>query len=139
MKKLFCILMIFVCLVGCSNEKAEYEGSYAILTKENHSSLVVVWVYPTEDFQFGENSVDTSNLDAYIEADFDNSGSGVVLNNLLGNLGFERKFLKIQPIDIGEANVKKIIRKKIPIYLDIADQHGVNYHVKLHYDKSIKE
>lgn len=139
MKKIFVLLFLILILFGCSSEDAEYVGRYAILTKEKSTSLVVVWEYPTEDFEFHQSNIDISNLEDYIDEDFDNSGSGVVLNSLLGNLGFNRKFLTIQPININEEDVKTIIRKNIPIYLEITDQNEVSYHVKLKYDKSIKE
>ena len=138
MKKLLCLLFILL-LCACSNEDAEYVGRYAILPKENSTSLVVVWEYPTEDFQFDETNIDVSNLEKYMDETFENTGEGVVLNSLLGNLGFNRKFLAIRPIKIREDSIKKIISKKEYIYLDITDQNGNSYHVKLKYDKSIKE
>ena len=67
------------------------------------------------------------------------SGSGPILNDLLGKLGWEQKLLRIMPISIDEAGIRKVERKNVPIYMLVNTPDGEEVVIKLKYDKSIKK
>lgn len=137
MKKILAILIAFFFLSGC--EKADHTGSYSLFHKENCTYIIVHWEYPNGDMNFSTFELVLDNLDPYIDKSAPVDGSGIVLNKLLGNLGFNRSFLHHRPIHIYEEDIETIIRKNIKIYLDFYDQDGNNYLVELKYDKSLKE
>lgn len=139
MKKILLMISCLFMLVGCSSQDYDYEGRYALLTKGENTSLVIVWEYPIEDLNFVKDNVDLSVFDEYIDESFTPSGEGVVLNSLLGNLGYNRKFLRIMPINIHPNDVNKVIRKNIKVFMDLECTDGNTYKIRLKYDKSIKE
>ncbi|MBR5245675.1 MAG: hypothetical protein IKW07_06540 [Clostridia bacterium] len=130
-------------LIGCSpKDDADYTGRYVLLPKgAEWSSLVVHWEYPDDDFDpiLESAKVDLSPIEKYINPNADKKGDGVNLNNLLGTLGFNRSFLKTEPVGIDESGVKTIAKKKLPIYLQIESEDGRSVKVRLEYDKSIHD
>lgn len=136
------LLFILFLAAGCREETADYTGSYALLRNEGSTSLVVVWEYPADDIEVDMNSMelDLSNLEPYIDENEPSDGNGPSLNNLLGSLGFNRKFLNIQPIKISEANIKKITGKNVKIRLTLKDANKEDtvYTVVLKYNTSIR-
>lgn len=140
MKKIWNILLVIVlgfALFACDNEEYDYEGRYALIRNENSTSIVVVWEYPDDEMVVKDSDVDFTNLESYISDEYLGSGSGPILNNLLGTLGFNRKFLRILPIGIQQNDIDKIIRKKICVYLNVMLEDGNSYRIKLKYDDSI--
>ena len=58
---------------------------------------------------------------------------------MLGKLGWEQKLLRIMPISIDEAGIRKVERKNVPIYMLVNTPNGEEVVIKLKYDKSIKK
>lgn len=124
-------------LLACESEEYDYEGRYALIRNENSTSLVVVWEYPDDKMIVEDSDVDLTNFEKYISDEYLGSGSGPILNNLLGTLGFNRKFFRILPVGIQEKDINTIIRKKINIYLNVTLNDGNSYRIKLKYDDTI--
>lgn len=144
MKKLFACLLALVMLTGCSStlqDDADYTGQYGLIPKGECASLVIHWEYPDAEFDavFDTVELDLSRLEKYIDPDADLSGGGVNLNNLLGTLGFNRAFLKAEAIGINDAGVKQVVKKKLPIYLQIESSDGRSVKVRLEYDETIHD
>lgn len=140
MKKLLTIILTALLLVGCgASDDSTHTGSYTLLKKGEAASLVVHWEYPDANFQYSTYDIDTTNFSDYIDESLSTNDTGVNLNKLLGTLGYNRSFLSARPIKISHSNVDKIIKKKINIYLNMSDEQGNNYKVKLKYDKSISD
>ena len=140
MKKLFTIILSVLLLVGCgTSDDSDYTGSYTLLKKGEAASLIVHWEYPDANFQYSTYDIDTTNFSDYIDKSLSTNDTGVNLNKLLGTLGYNRSFLSARPIQISHSNIDKIIKKKINIYLNISDEQGDNYKVKLKYNKSISD
>ena len=140
MKRIFNILLtICICFVlfACESEEYDYEGRYALIRNENSTSLIVVWEYPDAEMVVDDSEVDLINLESYISDEYLGSGSGPILNNLLGTFGYNRKFFRILPIGIQEKDIHTIVRKKINIYLNVTLEDGNSYRIKLKYDNSI--
>lgn len=140
MRKIFNILLaICMCsmIFACDSEKYDYEGRYALIRNENSTSLVAVWDYPDDEMVVEDSDIDLTNLEKYISDEYLGSGSGPILNNLLGTLGYNRKFFRILPVGIQETDIDTIIRKKINIYLDVTLKDGNSYRIKLEYDDTI--
>ncbi len=142
MKKLLvCLVMLFV-LAGCgAQDDADATGRYGLIPKGDCASLVVHWEYPDAEFEaiFDTAQLDLSRIEKYIDPDADLTDGGVNLNNLLGTLGFNRSFLKAEPIGIDDDGVKQIAKKNLPIYLHIQSEDGRSYKVRLQYDKTIHD
>ena len=143
MKKLisFVLALTLLALVGCgsgNSRKADYTGSYALVRGEAHTSIVAWW-FVEDDLKWDSIELDTANLDPYVNPETDMSGSGPVLNDLLGKLGWEQKLLRIMPISIDEAGIRKVERKNVPIYMLVNTPDGEEVVIKLRYDKSIKK
>ena len=140
MKKLLTLLFSLLLLTGCvSSDDSHYNGSYTLLKKGNCGNLVIHWEYPDSDFQYTSYDIDLTNFEPYIDESLSANGPGVNLNNLLGTLGYNRSFLSVTPIKITHENMDKIMKKKLNIYLNITDQQGEIYKVKLKYNKNIKD
>lgn len=140
MKRIITILLaILMCpmLFACESEEYDYEGRYVLIRNENSTSLVTVWDYPDDEMIVEYSEVDLTNLESYISDDYLGNGPGPVLNNLLGTLGYNRKFFQIQPIGIQESDIDIIIRKNIAIYLSVTLKDGNTYRIKLKYDETI--
>ena len=137
------LLLLLALLAGCGlSDDADYTGRYVLIPKgEENSSLVVHWEYPDDEFDaiFDTAKLDLSRIEKYINPDADLTGDGVNLNNLLGSLGYNRSFLKAEPIGIDADAVKTIAKKKLPIYLQIDSEDGRSVKVRLEYDKSIHD
>ncbi|MGN1343411.1 MAG: hypothetical protein ACI4U3_02445 [Traorella sp.] len=140
MKKIFTIFILTFLLFGCTKDKDyDYEGSYALIRNESSTSLVIHWEYPSDDFNPDLDSAtfDLTNLNNYIDESLTSTGYGPSLNNILGNIGYNRSYLHIEPILISEENISKIANKNIKIMLTISDADGNTYRVRLQYNKSI--
>lgn len=137
------LVLLLRLLAGCGQtDDADYTGRYVLISKGAEcASLVVHWEYPDDQFDaiFDTAKLDLSRIEKYIDPDADLAGGGVNLNNLLGSLGFNRSFLKAEPIGIDESGVQTIAKKKLPIYLHIESEDGRSVKVRLEYDKSIHD
>ena len=142
MKKLisFMLALTLLALVGCgsgNSRKADYTGSYALVRGEAHTSIVAWW-FVEDDLKWDSIELDTANLDPYVNPETDMSGSGPVLNDLLGKLGWEQKLLRIMPISIDEAGIRKVERKNVPIYMLVNTPDGEEVVIKLKYDNPLR-
>ena len=140
MKKLLTIILAALLLVGCgASDNSTHTGSYTLLKKGEAANLVVHWEFPDPNFQYTSYEIDTTNFNTYIDESLSTNNTGVNLNNLLGTLGFNKAFLSAKPIQISHSNVDKILKNKINIYLNMTDDQGNNYKVKLKYNKAISD
>ena len=145
MKKLISLflLLTMLLLTGCGdNDGADYSGSYALLTKEGYTYLVIHWEYPEDkqdDFDIDTAEFDLTNLESYIDPNMEHKGPGLILNSLLGNLGYNKAYMAIRTIKIDAEEVPSLTRKGIKIYMTIQDKAGTEYTVRLKYNKDIKE
>lgn len=147
MKKTILVLMALLTamlatllpLTGCSADDADYTGSYALLRKGECTYLVVHWEYPFDEIRETDFELDLSNIQKYIDENAVMNGEGLIINSLLGNLGFNRAFLHFEPIGIGPEDVETIIRKNIKIGMTVQCTDGNSYKIRLKYNKSIRE
>lgn len=150
MKKIltvFLILLMLLSLASCGNEtgsvKGDYDytgtGSYSLIVKEDNVSLVIVCPYPNDSFTQNHFEIDLENLESYRGFTPETNAPGPILNNILGTIGFERKFLSVSPLDVSPKDAKKIAGKKIKIGIEMTDSTGSTYYAVLKYDKSIHD
>ena len=146
MKRLIaCLLLLTLVLAGCSGgdikDDADSVGRYGLICKGEGSSLVVHWEFPESDLDVVLESatLDLSRIEQYIDPDADLTDCGVILNTLEGVFTYNRSFMKSQPIGLNESAVKTIIKKKLPIYLQIDSSDGRTFKVRLEYDKNIRQ